>query len=454
MASTLTAIVTACTSADRIKYTLEGLVEQSTEDFDVVIVDYGCPEDAKKTIKEYCDEYVGFESFEIPRCLVPAARNAGVKHAKGDLLYFIDGGDYISPDSVEAVIKAADEHNADIIATRLYISGENEPYYDRWADIICAVPEVDRFDSSLLHTLDYDGRVYRKKFFDLYSLSFPEIPVFYNAAFLIRCVYGCDAKVSGVVTAIYDKRKGVFSDGFTDKSEPSDENLAICTDVYEKAFSDIQSLVEEETGTCDGDEYAVQEMLSVYFNVLTERFYRYFWYLSDESLEKIRDKYEEISHLLTEDRRNKMYNSYKDLRFPQMYVTRADAAALPLFSIIGDIDNPEDLDGFIESLYIQRFPFFELYLRQSIMESESFPERWRSAENITVLPDEKFFETARKKAKGIPIIVKDPEPLDPKILSELSLSKAPKSVIQYMFASKRKKYSTKTYLKHKGLAMQ
>ena len=37
----ITAIVTAYKDSEGLKYTLEGLVEQSTEDFEVIIVDNG-----------------------------------------------------------------------------------------------------------------------------------------------------------------------------------------------------------------------------------------------------------------------------------------------------------------------------------------------------------------------------------------------------------------------------
>ncbi len=452
--ATLTAVVTAYNSKENIKYTLEGLVEQSTEEFDVVVVDTGCDIETKALIKEYCDEYVGFKYVEIPHCLVPEARNEGVKHAKGELVYFIDGGDYISPDTVQSILDAADETKADIFIPRYYSSGENEPYYDRWTDLLVVVPEIDRFDRALLNTLDFDGRVYRKKFFDLYSLQFPSVPVFYNAAFLLKCVFGCDAKVSGVSGAIYARRRGIYKDGFPEKGEPTGDNLDILMSVYDEAYINIRNIIEEETGSVDGDEYTIQEILTVYFTEITNNFYRYFWYLSDESLEKIRNKYEEISALLTEERRKKLNEEFKDLRFPGMYITRKDAAELPLFSILADLSDNTQLDEFIDSLYIQKFPFFELFIKKSAAEDESFPERWRSVENIVVLPDEGFFAAARAGAKGVTINVKDPTPLDPRILSELSLTKAPKSFIQYMFTSKRKQYSAKAYLKNKGLAMQ
>lgn len=452
--ATLTAIVTAYNNAEELKYTFEGLVEQSTEDFDVVIVDTGCDFEAKAVIKEYCDEYVGFSSFEIPHCLTPDARNEGVKKAKGELVYFIDGGDYISPETIETVLKVADETKADIISPRYYSSGEHEPYYDGWMDMLATVPEIDRFDRALLNTLDFDGRIYRKKFFDLYSLKFPSTPVMYNASFLLKCVFGCDAKITGIAGGIYAKRSGIFRNGFPEKGEPSEKNLDTVIEVYEEAYLNIKSIIDEETGAVDGDEYTVQEILTVYFTELTNRFYRYFWYLSDECLEKLRNKFEGISQLLTKDRREKLNKTFSDLRFPQMYVTRADAAALPLFSILADLSDNSMLDEFIESLYIQKFPFFELFVKKSAAEDPSFPERWRNCENIIVLPDEGFFSKARAEAGGVTINVKDPDPLDPRILSELSLTKAPRSFIQYIFVSKRKQYSAKSYLKKKGLAMQ
>ena len=128
--ATLTVIVTAFNSAEKLKYTLEGLVEQTTEDFDVIIVDNGCDDKAKAVIKEYCDEFVGFQSFEIPRCLIPEARNEGVKSAKGELVYFIDSGDYIAPATIETVLAAADETKADIISPRYYVSGEKHEVID------------------------------------------------------------------------------------------------------------------------------------------------------------------------------------------------------------------------------------------------------------------------------------------------------------------------------------
>lgn len=453
--ATLTVIVTAYNDPEGLKYTLEGLCEQTSEDFDVIIVDNGSTDETSEIISSYCKEYVGFESMRIEHRLTPGARNEGVKRARGELVWFVDCADYLAPESVEKLLEAAENKKADIYVPRYYNAGENEPYYDNWVDQLAIAPEIDSLDRALLNTLDFDGRVLRKKFFDLYSLYFPETPVFYNAAVMAKCLFGCAAKISGVPGAIYSHRKGVFNSGFAEGAAPSRELLDLAVSVYEEILDDVKVLVKAETGSLDGDEFALQETLAIFFGVLANDFYRYFWYIDDDCLKILREKFEELSSQMTSDRKSKVNAEFSDLRFPGMYVSQADAANTPMFSLIAEFPAADVLtDDFLHSLYTQRFPFFELFIKKSVADSPAFPENARLMPNLHILPDEGFFAQARKQAKGCVINVKDDAPVDPRVLSELSLSKAPRAVLQYMFAAKRKKYSAKTYLKQKGVAMK
>ncbi|MCH5197567.1 MAG: glycosyltransferase family 2 protein [Oscillospiraceae bacterium] len=448
----ITVIVTSFENAEGLKYTLESLCEQTDEDFDVFIVQSGENEGNVSLIKSYCDEYVGFAySLEREGLLIPEARNIGVSQTNGEYMLFMLEGDYLSPESIEKFKENINETKADILCPRLYISGECEPYYLDWADMLATVPHIGKFDEALLNTLDINGRVYKRKFFDLYSLKFPEQPAFYNTAFLSECVFKCDASLSGVAGAIYDDKSGVFLNGFKDGAEPNGKNLSAATELFDGIVNTVKTFIEEETGSFEGDEYTFQEILFVYFTVLTDRFYRYFWYLSNEDILRLKEKYEQISELMTEERRAKIPKAFADIRFPSMYMSREDAAALPMISLLLDFDDYISLPEFINSLYIGRFPFFEVFVKQSA--EENIPKARKNAENLHILPDAGFFAAARKLAVGVQINVKSSEPLDPKILSELAVSQAPKSVLQYIFASKRKKYSAKTYLKKKGMSM-
>ena len=395
---------------------------------------------------------MGFSFIPAPAdTLVPAARNLGVAKTENELLLFMQEGDYLAPESIEAFMKNYAETRADILCPRLYISGENEPYYLDWADMLATVPHIGKVDEALLHTLDVEGRVYKKKFFDLYSMRFPETPVFYNAAFLAECVFKCDASLSGVAGAIYDCRSGVFLNGFARGAQPNAENLQTCFDLYDGLVDTVKTYIEEETGGFSGDEYTFQEILFVYFTVLTDRFYRFFWFLTDADITALREKYEAISEKMTPSRREKLKTAFADLRFPSMYVKRADAAELPMVSLFTDFAACPELAAYLRSLYLGKLPFFEVFVRESAR--QYIPEEIAAMENLHVLPDDGFFAAARRQARAVPINVKTPEPLDPKLLSDLSRTKAPLSFYQYIFASKRKKYSAKTFLKKKGLSM-
>ncbi len=448
----LTVAVTVLCNKDQLKYTLEGICEQSVEDFNVLIMCGKTDADTLELAREYAAEYVGFDIKETELETVPSLRNAAFAAAETELVWFVDGGDYISPESVEKVLEVYADTNADVITTRYYQSANGEPHYLDWADMLATVPHIDKFDRALLNTLDLDGRVYKKKFYDLYSLRFPEQPVYYNAAFLIKCLFGCDAKVSGVAGAIYDRRFGAYLTGFAAGAEPCAENISLACKLFDEALGDVKGIIEEDTGSFDGDEFTFQEMLFIYFSVLTNDFYRYFWYLTDDDLQTLRKKYEEISSFMVDERKKKIGTSFPDLRFPSMYMSHEDAAAIPAFSLLADFTDTEATDEFINSLYVQKFPFFELYIRESL--KENVPERWLGCKNLHVLPDENFFANARAQCHAVSVNVKDPSPFDPGLLSELSLSKTPKTFLQYVFASKRKKYTAKTFLKNKGLAIR
>ena len=449
-----TVIVVAYNNTEGLRCTLESLCEQSSEDFDVLIVQCGAHRKNEDLIKEYCDEYVGFASVSAPReSLIPDARNIGVSHTEGELILFMSEGDYLAPESVESFLKNYEETKADILCPRLYVSGENEPYYLDWADMLATVPHIGKFDEALLNTLDAEGRVYKRKFFDLYSLRFPSQPVLYNAAFLFDCVYRCDATLSGVAGAIYDtKSTGVFLNGFAKDAAPGERTLTLAMELYDGILDTVKTALEEETESFTGEEYTFQETLFIYFTMLTDRFYRFFWYLSDADLGRLKEKYEALSSLMTKARQDKIASVFRDLRFPSMYMTRADAAALPMVSLLLDLKDYAELPEFIHSLYLGKFPFFEVFLPER--GKANIPAQYASHENIHVLPDAGFFGAARAAAVGVPVNVKSAEPLDPKVLSELSVVKAPVPIYQYIFASKRKKYSTKTFLKKKGMSMR
>ena len=131
-----------------------------------------------------------------------------------------------------------------------------------------------------------------------------------------------------------------------------------------------------------------------------------------------------------------------------------DAVQMPLFSMLIDITKTDELGGLIRSFYGQKFPFFDLWVKQSDFDSGYYPEEWKNAPNLHLLPDDGCFAKARQDCAGIPINVKDATPVDSSVLSEVAIAKMPRSLVQYKFAALRKSKGAKTYLKGKGFNLR
>lgn len=88
---------------DYIEKTIQSVLNQTSKDFELILVDDGSSDDTYDIIMSCIRTHPNCRVFKQSNKGVSAARNYGMKQAKGRFIYFLDGDDYINPRLVQDV---------------------------------------------------------------------------------------------------------------------------------------------------------------------------------------------------------------------------------------------------------------------------------------------------------------------------------------------------------------
>ena len=95
---------------------VDSILAQTCQDFELLLIDDGSP-DGSGAI---CDSYAASHPNQVRALHQPnggagAARNNGLRHAKGKYLSFLDSDDFFEPDMLEKAYEKAEETKADFV---------------------------------------------------------------------------------------------------------------------------------------------------------------------------------------------------------------------------------------------------------------------------------------------------------------------------------------------------
>lgn len=155
-------IVPVYKSENTIVRCVESLVNQTEQDYEVLLVVDGPPDRSGIMCEELAEKYDKVRVIHQENQGVSKARNHGIREAKGEWIRFVDSDDYVDCDSNEILLKAATAQDADLV-----IAGYHHLYFGR--DIL-KCPKSFTYD--LRGMSESDG----KTFVDLYIQGYLNMP--------------------------------------------------------------------------------------------------------------------------------------------------------------------------------------------------------------------------------------------------------------------------------------
>ena len=108
-------------------------VQQSSDNFEVIVVDDGSEEDVESVVTSFNDNRIRYHRQDNKGAAT--ARNTGIDLAKGEWIAFLDSDDIFLPNKLELVEACITSEPADMIISRANV--------DRGVEAAWATPQLD-----------------------------------------------------------------------------------------------------------------------------------------------------------------------------------------------------------------------------------------------------------------------------------------------------------------------
>ena len=95
---------------------IESLINQTYRDLEIILVNDGSPDNCGRICDEYAQQDSRIQVIHQPNMGVSAARNAGLYKAHGEYVGFCDPDDFCAADMYEYMLRAMENHHADMVA--------------------------------------------------------------------------------------------------------------------------------------------------------------------------------------------------------------------------------------------------------------------------------------------------------------------------------------------------
>ena len=114
-----------------LKRCVDSILAQTYNNYEVILVDDGSPDNCGKICDEYSEKYSQINVIHQSNQGLSAARNNAVPESKGEYITFIDSDDYITYDYLEYLVFLIQKYDAQISAGSFVYQYESGPEKER-----------------------------------------------------------------------------------------------------------------------------------------------------------------------------------------------------------------------------------------------------------------------------------------------------------------------------------
>lgn len=371
-------IIPAYNSEEFISETLDSAVAQTIDDFEIICINDGSKDSTIDILREYERENDNLIVIDKENEGVAAARNDGIKIAKGEFLYFLDADDLLESTALEHMYEKAKKYKADLVIAQYDIFDESRTYLLRDLKDTVLKPTIDKYDTDIINTFSLCNKLFKKEIIDKYDMKIPPLTYSEDGVFTMQFVFN-SKKIATLEDRVFHYRRLVDNENSA-TTVISDTKI----EDYIEAHKRIAELAKESLlkdnpkyktieEACDAETWIKQYVNAIYgkeLRILVGQFYSKFWVQSPTINKKIVDEIKTIVskldvYTLATISENNPEVALQNISLDENEIL--DRAAFT-FAIYGDPENEEGFVKTMQSVVYQNFIRTKIFVNSEMKE--------------------------------------------------------------------------------------
>ncbi|MBO5200242.1 MAG: glycosyltransferase [Clostridia bacterium] len=237
----ISVVIPVYNSEEYLRQCLDSIFCQTLQDFEIIIVNDGSPDNSQAIIDEYCSLYPEkIVAIKQANAGQAAARNRALEHISGEYLMFVDSDDYIEPGTFERTCNYADENGLDIVCFLWREIMEQGIRSHTWE--FPHIPENPRY---ILNTPSPCNKIYKSSLFKNHNIRFAENYIYEDLA-MIPTIALYTEKIGFIDDCLYNYVIHTGSTMTQQKYNKKLQSIYFAMDYLEEAFKDTKYTEELE----------------------------------------------------------------------------------------------------------------------------------------------------------------------------------------------------------------
>ncbi len=207
----ITVIIPTYNRVKILSRAIKSVLKQTYQNFELIIVDDCSTDNTQKALKKFKDKRIFYIKHK-KRKGASAARNTGIKKAKGKYLAFLDSDDCWLPEKLEKQLATLQKNkNAGIVYSRFWIVKNGKKK-------LCCWPEIKKYNGWLHRQLlignfiTTSSVLVKRQIFDKVGLFDKKLPAYQDWEFFLRAsLYEQFAFIDKPLLTQYQNRKDRIS---------------------------------------------------------------------------------------------------------------------------------------------------------------------------------------------------------------------------------------------------